>query len=184
MKKNVLFIQGGGEGAYEADKKLAASLQEGLGSAYQVHYPMMPNEADPAYETYKTQIANEFASLKGQIALVGHSMGGTVLLHYLTEEKVEKPIAGIFLIAAPYWTAEDWFDEHKLQNNLAPPLHKMPPVFFYHSRDDPVVPFAHMALYAAKLPQATIHEFDGRGHQFHNDLSEVAADIFSLSKRS
>ena len=53
---NVLFIQGGGEGAYEADKKLAASLQKLLGEEYQVHYPMMPNQADPAYETYKTQV--------------------------------------------------------------------------------------------------------------------------------
>jgi hypothetical protein len=32
-------------------------------------------------------------------------------------------------------------------------------------------------MYAAKLPRATIREFDGRGHQFNNDLSEVAADI-------
>jgi hypothetical protein len=42
------------------------------------------------------------------------------------------------------------------------------------------VPFAHLAIYAKKLPQATIREFDGRGHQFNNDLSEVAADIKSL----
>ncbi len=183
MKRNVLFIQGGGEGAYAADKKLAASLQEWLGSAYQVHYPMMPNEADPEYEAYKTQIAKELTSLDGPTALVGHSMGGTVLLRYLTEEKVEKPIAGIFLVATPYWTAEDWFDEHKLHKNLASPSHKTPPIFFYHSRDDHVVPFAHLAMYAAKLPQVTLHEFDGRGHQFNDDLSEVAADILSLSKR-
>lgn len=180
MKKNVLFIQGGGEGAYAADKKLAASLQELLGSAYQVHYPMMPNEADPAYETYQTQITKELADLDGTVVLVGHSMGGTVLLRYLTEEKVEKSIAGIFLVAAPYWTAKDWFDEHKLHKNLASRSHKTPPFFFYHSRDDPVVPFAHMATYAEKLPQANIREFNGRGHQFENDLSEVAADILNL----
>ena len=90
MKNNILYIQGGGEGAYAADKKLAVSLQELLGTAYQVHYPMMPNEADPAYETYKTQIAKEFASLDGPITLVRHSIGGTVLLRFLTEEKVEK----------------------------------------------------------------------------------------------
>jgi uncharacterized protein len=181
MEKNVLLIQGGGEGAYEADQKLAASLQEWLGSEYQVHYPMMPNEADPAYEPYKTQIAKEFAALDGPLALVGHSVGGTVLLRYLTEEKVEKQIAGIFLIATPYWGAEDWFDAPKLHSNLALRSRKTPPIFFYHSRDDPVVPFAHLAMYAAKLPQATFREFDRRGHQFHNDLSEVAADILSLS---
>ena len=54
------------------------------------------------------------------------------------------------------------------------------PVFLYHSRDDEWVPYAHLALYAEKLPQATIHEFDGRGHQFDGDLSEVARDIKEL----
>jgi uncharacterized protein len=184
MNENVLFIQGGGKGAYAADKKLASSLQESLGSEYQVHYPMMPGEEDPEYETYKAQIAKEFASLGGPIILVGHSLGGTVLLRYLTEETVEKPIAGIFLVATPYWTAEEWFDEHKLHQNLAASSHHIPPIFFYHSRDDDVVPFSHLAMYAAKLPQATIHELDRRGHQFHNDLSAVAADILSVRKKA
>jgi pimeloyl-ACP methyl ester carboxylesterase len=53
-------------------------------------------------------------------------------------------------------------------------------VFLYHSRDGEWVPYAHLALYAEKLPQATIHEFDGRGHQFDGDLSEVARDIKEL----
>lgn len=47
----------------------------------------------------------------------------------------------------------------------------------FNSRDDEIVPFAHLALYAAKLPQATIREVDGRGHQFGNDLADVAEDI-------
>lgn len=51
------------------------------------------------------------------------------------------------------------------------------PLFFYHSRDDEVVPFEHLALYGAKLPRAAIRALDGRGHQFRNDLAEVATDI-------
>ena len=53
-------------------------------------------------------------------------------------------------------------------------------VILYHSRDDEVVPFAHAALYAQKLPRAIVREFDGRGHQFAEDLSEVARDIGRL----
>ena len=180
MKKNVLFIQGGGAGAYEADKKLAASLQKLLGSEYEVICPRMPNEEDPEYQIYKTEIAKEFAALAGPLALVGHSVGGTILLRYLTEEKVEKSIAGIFLVAAPYWGAEEWLDEQKLYKKLASRSANTPPIFFYHSRDDNVVPFEHLAMYAAKLPRATIHTYDGRGHQFRNDLSDIAADILSL----
>ncbi len=44
------------------------------------------------------------------------------------------------------------------------------------------MPFAHLALYTGALPDATVREFDGRGHQFNNDLSEVAADIKRLER--
>ena len=62
-----------------------------------------------------------------------------------------------------YTTAEEWW-----------PIAR---IFLYHSRDDEVVPFAHLALYAAKLPQATIRQFDEGGHQIGNDLADVAEDI-------
>ncbi len=175
MKKQVLFIQGGGEGAYEEDRALAASLQEALGAEYQVRYPKMPNEDDPEYEAWKPRLSKEFAALEGNVILVGHSAGASVLLQYLAEENVATPIAGIFLIGTPYW---DGFAP------LAQRLPKEPPMFFYHSRDDKVIPFAHLAQFAEKLPRATIREFDGRGHQFNNDLSEVAADIVGLQALS
>ena len=59
---------------------------------------------------------------------------------------------------------------------------RMREYFFYHSRDDETVPFAHLALYAQKFPQATIRELNGRGHQLNNDLSEVAEDIKSQNR--
>jgi uncharacterized protein len=115
------------------------------------------------------------------VGLAGHSLGASILLKYLSEEKVEKPVAGIFLIAPPYWGAEDWeVSEYALQEDFASKLLEELPMFFYHSRDDEWVPFAHLALYTAKPPQAIIHQFDGRGHQFNNNLSEVAWDIKRL----
>jgi predicted alpha/beta hydrolase family esterase len=178
MKKQVLFVHGGGQGAYEEDKNLAASLRDVLGVAHEVRCPKMPDEDSPEYEAWKDQIAKELTALDGEVSLVGHSLGASILLKYLSEEKVEKPVAGIFLIAPPYWGAEDWeVGEYALQENFASKLPKDLPVFFYHSRDDEWVPFVHLALYAEKLPQATFREFDGRGHQFNDDLSEVARDI-------
>ena len=170
MKKQVLFIQGGGEGAYAEDENLAASLQDALGTEYDVVYPHMPDEDDPQYEAWAAQIAEEQALLGDKAIIVGHSVGGAVLLRYLSEENIDKPVAGIFIIAAPYWGAEDW------QADLPEEL----PIYLYHSRDDKVVPFAHLARFAEKFPQATTREFDGRGHQFNNDLSEVAEDIKGL----
>jgi uncharacterized protein len=174
-KRQVLFIHGGG--GYEEDKILAANLRDALGAAYDVRYPKMPAEDNPEYEAWKEQIEKELAALDGEVVLVGHSLGASVLLKYLSEEKVEKPVAGLFLVAAPYWGAEDWkVDEYALREDFASKLPEGLPVFLYHSRDDEVVPFAHLRLYKARLPGATIREFDGRGHQF-DDLSEVARDI-------
>ena len=179
MEKTVLFIHGVGEGAYEEDGRLAASLQNALGSAYEVRYPKMVNEESPEYADWKAQIAAELATLDGEVFLVGHSVGGSVLLKYLSEKLVEQPIAGLFLLAAPYWGDDEFWkwDEAQLPQDIAAKLASIPRIFFYHSRDDEVVPFAHLARYAARLPQANIREVDGRGHQFGNDLADVAGDI-------
>lgn len=178
MTKPVVFIRGAGEGAYEADALLAGSLQKELGPAYHVRYPGMPLE-DEGYLAWKAQIAAELASLEDEVILVGHSVGGSILLKFLTEEQVAIPIAGLFLIATPYFGGdEDWnYEELTLPGDFPEKLSGIPHIFLYHSRDDEIVPFAHLALYAAKLPQATVREFDGRGHQFGNDLAEIARDI-------
>src|SRR5918992_19121 len=184
MRKQVLFIHGGGEGAYEEDRKLAASLQDALGAAYDVRYPKMPDEDSPVYEAWKGRIARELDALKGEVILVGHSLGGSILLKYLSEGEVEKHVVGLFLVATPYWGVEDWeVGEYALREDFASKIPKEMTVFVYHSRDDEVVPFAHAALYEQKLPRATVREFDGRGHQFGEDLSEVARDIGGLWRR-
>lgn len=181
MTMQILFIHGGGEGAHEADSKLAASLRHALGADYRVINPAMPNENAPEYDAWKDLITKEVAALDGPVILAGHSLGGSLLIKVLAEEQLDKPIAGLFLIAAPYWGAPDWeVDEYALRDGFASCLPAQTPIFLYHSRGDEWVPFEHMALYAAKLPHATMHEFEGRGHQFNDDLTEVAADIARL----
>ena len=181
MKKQILFVHGGGEGAHEEDEKMAASLRDELGSSYDVHSPKMPNEDSPEYEVWKDRIKKDLAAMDGEVILFGHSLGASVLLKFLSEEEVERPVAGMFLVAPPYWGAEGWeVEEYALQEDFASKLPEGLPVFFYHSRDDEVVPFAHLAMYAEKLPRATAREFDDRGHQFDDDLSEVARDIQRL----
>ena len=177
MRRRVLFIHGGGEGAHEEDGKLAKSLGRALGAAYEVRCPKMPNEGSPEYGAWRDRISDELASLDGEVFLVGHSLGGSILLKYLCEEETSMPVAGLFLVAAPFWGAEDWeFDEFALPEDFASKL----PVFLYHGRDDEVVPFSHLALYSEKLPRATVRELDGRGHQLGEDLSDVARDIGGL----
>ncbi|MGH7712985.1 MAG: alpha/beta fold hydrolase [Gemmatimonadaceae bacterium] len=181
-KKEVLFVQGAGAGAHAEDRALVDSLQKALGDGYRVRYPRLPNEGDAAYAALRPVIAKELDAMTGKVILVGHSAGGSLLMKYLSEERVAKEAAGVLLIAAPYFGPGGWdVDDGALSEDFAARLPKRTPLFFYQSRDDEVVPFAHLALYARELPHATVREFDGRGHQFKNDLSEVAADITRLA---
>jgi predicted alpha/beta hydrolase family esterase len=180
-QKEVLFVQGAGEGAYEEDRALAESLREHLGAGYTVRYPKMPNDGDTDYAALKGALAKELRAINGKVIMVGHSAGGAALMKFLSEEIIDKEVVGIFLIAAPYFGAGGWeIEGDSLRDGFGAQLPQRAPVFLYHSRDDEVVPFAHLALYGKQLPDATMREFNGRGHQFKNDLSQVAADIAHL----
>lgn len=186
QKKPVLFIHGAGAGAYEEDELLVASLQNALGPAYAIQYPKMPTEDGATYDDWKAPIENELARLDQAAGLVGHSVGGSVLLKYLSETRVAPAIAGLFVIAAPCWGGDEFWkwDEARLPSDVAVRLAYLPRIFLYHSRDDEIVPFAHLAFYEALLPQAILREVDGPGHQFGNDLAEVAQDIMSATHTS
>jgi uncharacterized protein len=178
---NVLFIQGGGEGGYEADGAMVVSLQASLGSAYTVEYPRMPADETLSDFGWLQQIGIEINSGKEEIILVGHSLGASMILKYLSENSVQQKIMGIFLIATPHWSGdEDWVQGLKLKEDFADTLPKHVPIFLYHCRDDEEVPFEQLTFYKQKLPQAVIREIESGGHQLNNDLSIVAKDIKSL----
>ena len=182
MQCQVLFIHGAGSDGVSADQKLATSLQTALGTDYEVLYPTMPTPDAPAYAAWKVKLSQQLATLASNVILVGHSLGASILLKYLAEERVEKTIAGLFMLASPFWNAKDeGVAEYALSKDFASHLPADLPINLYQSRDDDIVPFAHLAMYADNLPHAVKREFDGRGHQFNDDLTEVAADIKGLS---
>lgn len=99
-------------------------------------------------------------------------------MRYLSEEKVEKSVEDLFVLAAPTWDEDQWsFEDLKLPSDIAETLAVIPRIFFYHCRDDDVVPFAHLALHGAQIPQAITRAISSGGHQFGNDLARIAIDI-------
>ena len=181
MNQHVLFIQGGGgKEDYEADAKLVTSLREALGKPYTVHYPHLANESSPDFGRVK-QIGKEISLIHGEVILVGHSLGASMLLKYFSEKETKKKIIGIFLISTPFWSGnEEWKKGLKLHEDFPDKLPKNVPIFLYHCRDDEEVPFDHLSIYARKLPQATVREIERGGHQLNNNLSLVANDIKTL----
>src|SRR3954451_18578517 len=102
MSTQALFIQGAGQGAYAADEKLVVNLRRSLGAEYDIHYPAMPHEDGADYEIWKVQIASELTAMNDPVLLLGHSVGASMLLKFLSEIAVERTIGGIFLIATPF----------------------------------------------------------------------------------
>ena len=181
MKIQVLFIHGGGDDGYGEDAKLAASLRKELGNDYEIIYPQMPSIDDSPDFGWLMQIGEEIARLKDGAIWVGHSLGASMLLKYLSENKVEKNAAGTFLIAPPFWSGEeDWKQGLKLQKDFAKNLPENNRTFFYQCHDDEVVPFDHFESYRDQLPWATFREIESGGHQFDNNLNLVAKDIRDL----
>jgi len=45
----------------------------------------MPNEADPRFATWRVTLEKELAALRDGAVVVGHSVGGTILIKALAE---------------------------------------------------------------------------------------------------
>ena len=181
MSKHILFIQGGGDGGYKADKELVDSLQTALDNEYAIDYPEIKSDESASDFGWLHQIGKKISEAKSGVILVGHSFGASMLLKYLSENSVTKKIAGIFLLATPFWHGnEDWQKGLKLQENFAEKLPDEVPIFLYHCQDDEEILFSHLDHYKQLLTQATFRALKKGGHQFSNDLAIVANDIKSL----
>lgn len=182
MIHQLLFVQGGGADTHDAwDHKLVDSLQAALGPRYEMRYPRMPAEANPEYAAWKATLRQEFNSLREGAILIGHSIGGTLLLHTLAELQPAQVFGAIILLAPPFVGEGGWpSDELPSAPDFANTLPRDVPLMLYHGLADATVPPAHAMLWAHAIPTARIHRLPGRDHQFNEDLSDVAATIRAL----
>ena len=179
MPQSVLVIHGAGEPRRRGGKVYwEPLLGPSLGSDYEVRAPRMPRPNDPQYAAWSSYLAEELAKLE-QPVVVGHSFGASVLLKYLSEADSCPSLAGLFLVATPFWGPE--FPEFALRSDFAARLHALSRLYFYQSRDDGEIPMDHLEKYRRALPQAVVRLLDGRGHEFDQpEFPELVADIRSL----
>lgn len=179
--RQILFIQGGGEGTHaEWDSKLVANLRHELGSGHDVLYPCMPNEENPEFGTWRDAITREIFELNEGAVLVGHSIGATILVHTLARQpRLVKGISAVCLIAAPFvgdggWTSGDLIPASDWAAALCET-----DIYLYRGEADETVPITHLDLYAKAIPHARVRSLAGRDHQLDANLREVANDIRS-----
>ena len=176
MTRQVLFVQGGGKGVHgDWDNKLVASLTRELGPGYLIHYPRMPNEAEPSYAAWKPALVEEIVGLGDGAIVVGHSIGGTILINVLAELPAAHELSAVLLIAAPFVGAGGWpSDDIAPMDNAGARLPSATPIYLFQGSDDDTTPAVHLDLYARAIPQAHVRRLEGRDHQLNNDMAEVA----------
>jgi uncharacterized protein len=183
MSRAVLLLHSSGsQGPGEGSQPLAARLGEELGPEYEVAFPVLPNPDDPHYEPWSKRLGEILGESDEPLVVVGHSLGGSVLLQHLAENEPPKLITGIVLVATPFWGTSGWEAEWALPEGWPDPTTYLPPIHLFHSRDDEVIPFAHLDRYAQRFPDADVHPLDGNGHLYdRGDLAELLDAIRSLS---
>ena len=183
MSIDVLFIHSAGSQSGEhGSAPFVKHLRQSLGSGYRVKCPAMPAPTKPSYEHWKLELERLLPRDKSSPILVGHSLGGSVLLKYMSEHTPKIRAAGLFIVAAPYWGSADWkVNEFALHESFARSLPNALKIYLYQSRDDEVVDIEHLSRYSKAIPQATVRILDGGGHTFEDGLLELAEDIQALA---
>ncbi len=198
MKKQVVVIHGGDTfetyeeylnflRGYEIDIERYKSdkrdwkpwLRQRLGSDYEVILPIMPNKTNARFDEWKIWFEKFIPFLHDNVLLIGHSLGGTFLAKYLSENQFKKKIKAVFLVGAVYGRDSEGYSlvSFTLPTNLNLQTET---IYLYHSKDDSVVPFSALEQYKKALPNAQIRIFEDRGHFNQEEFPELAQDILNL----
>ena len=165
---------GKGKGSYDLVKYLKLKLS----GKFKILFPKIEKPNMPTYAKYKEMFASSFAKITQPVILIGHSLGGSTLLKYLSEEKPGISISGLFLVSTPHWKSN--MKEFELHENFQNSLKDIPSVFLYHSKNDTDVPFENLKFYKTAFKNATVHELPGKEHTFPKGLPILVSDIKAL----
>lgn len=160
-----------------------------LGPSFEVISPSMPNKTNAKYLEWKIWFEKFIPHLNQDVRLAGHSLGGTFLAKYLSENYFSKTILATFLIAPTYGahshkstTGKNWDFPHplgdfRLSENLEKLSRQGGKIFIYGSENDPIVPVSDFQKYAEKIKGSVFRKFTDRGHFNDEEFPELITDI-------
>ncbi|SDN09647.1 alpha/beta hydrolase [Kriegella aquimaris] len=176
----ILFAHSGGrqDGAGQGSSELVRYLKNELGNEFEIFYPIIDAPEAPTYQMWKNIFTKEFKKANQPTILIGHSLGASMLLKFISEEKPNVLISALYLVATPLWGKNGWdVDEFVLKDKFENELKQVNKIFLYHCKDDTIVPFKHLNFYKKTLPDATVRVLNGTDHAFANGLPELVDDI-------
>jgi len=151
----LLFLHGAG--GFVEDGPLARGIAEAARA--RLVMPMLSNE-DMTFEAWAAPTRAALSELRSADLVVGHSFGGSILVKVLAERDWAARRA--VLLAMPNWGSGGWdVDEYAFEG--PEPRQSL---VLHHCLDDEVVPFDHLELNRAGLPNAAFRVHQEGGHQF------------------
>lgn len=159
------------------------TLHTDLGDDFDVLVPHFPNKQNANYEEWKILFEKILDITDDDLILVGHSLGGMFLVKYLSENKINKYIRGLFIVSSPFKRVDK--DEKDIRfahtEDLKNISDQIENIHFIHSRDDKVVGFESLEKFKEELPDANYLVFEDRNHFFKEDsLPEIVEMIKRL----
>jgi uncharacterized protein len=166
-------------------EKWVPVLQESLGSTWNVLLPEMPNPEAPEVDAWLQAVALAVDAVEGKVCLVGHSLGGSVILQHVAREMPDQQV--VFIAAAPFWCGADSDWQHEPFKLTDGDIESLQPhsLTFYHGTADDIVPFSHLAEYQRAFPRAHARTYEGMNHidPFDSFLQDLAADVAACGRR-
>lgn len=166
---------------FETQKDRKTELQRQLWDNYIVYTPQFPNKQNAQYIERKILFEKILNQLNENIILIWHSLWAAFIVKYLSENNINKKIKQTYLLWTPYDDNidSDYLFSFKREwdiNNLVKQAWEL---FFYHSKDDFVVPFEDLESFQKILPNVNYRIFDDRNHFLQSEIPELINDIKS-----
>lgn len=154
-------------------------LSQEFGQDYEIILPEMPNPESPNCEEWIVQLSRVVEPFTGNVHLVGHSLGGSVLLQYMA--RYNKTLRRVHIVAAPFWCGQDhnWQIKSFALTNEEIDVLQSQNLIFYHGTEDETVPYSHLKEYEESFSSATIRSYTGMNHVDPSEtfLKDLALDI-------
>lgn len=164
----------------ERSKRWFRQLDNKLGDNFKYILPTMPNKNNAKYVEWKIWFEKVLEYVDDNFILLGHSLGGTFLIKYLSENKISKNIKKLFLISSVINGPERkkyQLDTFFINKSLIKNISKLENIILIHSKDDNEVSFDNFEELAKFLPEAEQMIFADRGHFMGEEFSELVEKI-------
>ncbi len=158
-------------------------LQDKLGQKIEIIRPRMPLQDNAKYNHWAIHFKKYITQLKGEVILIGISLGGIFLAKYLSENRLQNKVLSTYLICPPFDNTlynEDLVGGFQLKSDLSLIESNCINLYILFSKDDDVIPVSHAKKYQQKFKRAEVIVYPSKNGHFQ--ISKFP-EIIKLIKR-